>query len=149
MQRLKLAALDAEDLGVISAHVQDAVMKVSDIKYSAADHRMVLQFNRFVWETADKGQRKRSYERRLCILHFERVDGVRANGIDQLHGEGILNLLSIRFLPFDNVADDPSGEVELAFAGEGTLRLLVECVEAQLSDLDASWETRGRPKHDI
>ncbi|TIS73354.1 MAG: DUF2948 family protein, partial [Mesorhizobium sp.] len=46
---LKLIALDDQDLSIISAHVQDAVMKVSDLEYLPAAKRFVLTMNRFVW----------------------------------------------------------------------------------------------------
>ncbi|MEM7299792.1 MAG: DUF2948 family protein [Pseudomonadota bacterium] len=148
MKRLKLAALDSEDLGVLSAYTQDGVLKVGDIRYSKADHRVIFEINRFVWEGAGDGKKRRTYERRRSVLHFARVNAVRSTGIDQSHRDGVLNLLSMRFVPFDTATpDDPSGVVELSFSGDGTLHLLVECVEAQLTDLDASWETLGRPKH--
>ncbi len=38
MNALKLVALDDQDLKIVSAHVQDAVMKVGDIVVLTADH---------------------------------------------------------------------------------------------------------------
>ena len=50
MNALKLVALDDEDLNIISAHTQDAVMKVADLEYLPAAKRFVLPMNRFAWE---------------------------------------------------------------------------------------------------
>ncbi|TJV02057.1 MAG: DUF2948 family protein, partial [Mesorhizobium sp.] len=77
---LKLIALDDQDLSIISAHVQDAVMKVSDLEYLPAAKRFVLTMNRFVWE-ARSGFFRQHNERRQCVLHFDRVLGAKTSGI--------------------------------------------------------------------
>ena len=38
--------------------------------------------------------------------------------------------------------------IELGFAGDGAIRLDVECIEAQLADMPAAWEAQSVPKHD-
>lgn len=140
MTDLKLLALDADDLDVISAHVQDAVLKVEDMGLAQADHRFALLINRFDWETAEKkaaGQRKRA------ALRFEHVQSVRFAGFDPKAREGVLELLSVRFTP----GSAPDGVVTLAFAGGGTVALDVECLEARLHDLGAAWAAKGVPVH--
>ena len=82
MDQLKLAALDEEDLQVISAHAQDALMRIGDIDYSSARQWFLVPMNRFVRD----GRRRlfrRQYERRRSVLHFERVRSVRSTGIDR------------------------------------------------------------------
>lgn len=74
MDRLKLIALDNEDLAIISAHCQDAVMKSGDLQYFVGEKRFSMAMNRFVWEEAS---RKSDYQRRRSVLHFERVEHVR------------------------------------------------------------------------
>ncbi len=139
---LKLLALDAEDLAVVSAHVQDAVLKVGDIHWRASEKRLVVALNRFVWErTARPGE---TLERRRAALHFDRVTSVKALRLRPDLPETVLELLALRF----EATDDPSGIVELAFAGGATLRLEVECLEAGLADLGAAWATDHCPKHD-
>jgi len=140
MTDLKLIALDSEDLDVISAHVQDAVVRVADMGYARADRRFALLMNRFDWETGkgrDKGIRKRT------ALHFDAVQSVVTNGFDPASPEGVLNLLAITFRPVDG----PSGIIELSFAGGGTVRLGVECLEARLADLGAAWAASAKPAH--
>jgi hypothetical protein len=140
---LKLVALDQEDLAVVSAHVQDAVLKVGDMTFLPREKRFVLSMNRFVWESARGGLFKRTFERRRAALHFNRVLGVRSGGFRRNRKEDVLELLAIRFA----VAREPAGTVELVFAGGGAVRLEVECIEAQLADLGAAWETRAKPVH--
>lgn len=139
MTDLKLLALDAEDLEVISATTQDAVIRVGDMGYARADKRFALLMNRFAWEADDRqGQRKRA------ALHFDRVESVKAAGINLESVEGVLELLAIRYLP---EGEGPDGVVELAFAGGGTVRLGVECLEARMQDLGAAWAARLKPEH--
>jgi hypothetical protein len=140
MTDLKLLALDSEDLDVISATTQDAVVRVADMGFARADHRFALLMNRFAWEVDDargRGQRKRA------ALHFDRVNAVKVAGIDTSASEGVLELLTIRF----EETEPPSGVVELRFAGGGTIRLEVECLEARMQDLGAAWAARAKPEH--
>jgi len=143
MTDLKLLALDTEDLEVISAHVQDAVVRVADMGYARADRRFALLMNRFDWTSAqgrrDKGVRKRT------ALHFDAVQSVVTSGYDPAAAEGVLNLLAVTFKPIDG----PAGIVELSFAGGGTVRLGVECLEARLSDLGAAWAAAAKPAHSL
>ena len=50
MTDLKLMALDGEDLEVISAHTQDATVRVGDMGFAKADRRFALIMNRYAWE---------------------------------------------------------------------------------------------------
>ena len=142
MEQLKLVALDADDLEIVSAHVQDAVMRVGAIDWRPTEKRFLVEMNRFAWEKAGGFWRKHN-ERRRSVLHFDRVLSVNSVGIDRKKKDDVLSLLTIGF------ADDepPSGTVELLFAGGGAIRLEVECVEARLADLGAAWEAASRPDH--
>lgn len=139
---LKLIALDDEDLAVISAHVQDAVLKVGDLVYLPADRRFALGMNRFIWEKAD-GQRQ-SYERRRSALSFDRVRSVKLSQIDRTRPDTVLELLAIAFEP----GELPAGFVTLYFAGGSAIRLEVECVETRLADLGVAWATAQKPTHE-
>ena len=143
MTDLKLLALDTEDLEVISAHVQDAVVRVPDMGYARGDRRFALLMNRFDWETGngrrDKGLRKRA------ALHFDAVQSVVTAGFDPASQQGVLELLDIAFQPIDC----PAGIIELRFAGGGTVRLGVECLEARLADLGAVWAAAAKPAHTL
>lgn len=143
MVDLKLLAVDAEDLEVISACTQDAVVRVGDMGFAKDDRRFAFLMNRFAWE-ADAGN-SRNGQRRRAALHFENVDAVQVTGINMAATDGVLELLSIAFEP----TEAPSGTVTVAFAGGGALRLHVECLEARLKDLGAAWSAHRRPTHDL
>jgi hypothetical protein len=140
---LKLAALDADDLEVISAQLQDAVMRVGEIKYLPRQQKLALVANRFDWEEAEK-KNSAPYRRRLCGVQFTRVNSVRSRMIRRDDEDGVLMLLAIGFEP----GDPPAGEIVLTFAGGGELRLDVECIEAKLEDLGPEWKTAAKPTHD-
>ncbi|QLF69315.1 DUF2948 family protein [Peteryoungia desertarenae] len=142
MTDLKLLALDADDLSVISAHMQDAVFKVADLSFSARSSLFSVAVNRFVWEKADRAAK--SYERRRAVLSFKRVQAVRSIGFDRSKGDDVLSLLAVRFLIKD---DGPDGVIELVLSGGGTIALDVECIEAQLADTGGAWETASKPGH--
>ncbi len=135
---LKLAALDADDLAVISAQMQDAVLRLGDITHVKARRQFAFIANRFAW---DAGER----QRRRTGLHFDRVTSVKAQNIRQGDRDTIVELLAITF---EN-GDPPSGAIILTFAGGGTIRLEVECVEASLKDLGPAWATEHQPSHEI
>lgn len=146
MIELKLLALDADDLAVISAHLQDAVLQVGDMAYRPKTKRFVALTNRFDWATAvrrDRNSGKRSYERHRSALRFERVLAAQLHRIDLETKQQVLELLAIQF----EETDAPAGIVTLVFAGGGAIRLKVECIEAELRDLGAAWKARYKPTH--
>lgn len=141
MTDLKLIALDAEDLAVISAHVQDAVFKISDLEWLPKEQRFVIVMNRFAWELDAAGAK--TFQRRRACLHFDRVNRVRTHRLDRDRKDTVLELLAVNFVP----GEAPTGDVELVFAGGAALRLSVECLEAQLADLGVAWGTKLKPVH--
>ncbi len=121
-------------------------MKVSDLKFRPVEKRFFLSINRFAWEKETGGTPRKSHERRKSVLHFERVESVQVQGVDQKKHDAVLDLLTIRSVDGDDKG--ASDMIEVIFAGGATLRLSVECIEAQLTDMAASWETTSRPEHD-
>lgn len=133
---LKLIALDAEDLEIVSAHMQDAILKVADFAYLPRERRFAMVACRFDWERPDDPHR------RLSGLHFESVLSVRKVGLPA-DPRAVMNLLAITFEP----GEAPGGEITLLFSGDAAIRLTVECVEAQIKDLGPVWEAGGCPEH--
>ena len=142
MADLKLVALDAEDLSVISAHLQDAVVKVGDVAYLPREKRFAAVLNRFDWADAVKDGAK-AFARRRTALRFERVLSAQVQGIDLKNASRVLNLLAVGFEPLEA----PEGDVTLVFADSGAIRLRVECVEAEMKDLGPAWEAKSKPQH--
>ncbi|MBU6463390.1 MAG: DUF2948 family protein [Bradyrhizobium sp.] len=130
--QLKLIALDADDLAVISAHVQDANVRVADIVWRQGEKRLVVGMNRLDWEqTLTGGATPR---RLISVLRFDRVLSCKSRNIDlEAAREVALELLGIEFYP----TDPPGGNVVLLFSHGSALRLDVECLECELADFGA------------
>jgi hypothetical protein len=139
--RLKLQAIDEEDLAVLSAHVQDAVLKVGDLQYLPKEKRFALAMNRFGWEVDEDGD---THQRRRSALVFDRVTAAQCSHLRRDRPDAVLELLAVSFEP----TDAPAGYVTLHFAAGAALRLEVECIEARLADLGPAWATAAKPCHD-
>ena len=143
----KLIALDETDLNVISAHVQDAVLRVGDIKFDRNAAQLSFQMNRYVWEA--KGARRWLFphkERRRAVLHFDRALSIRSRGVDQSNPDAVLSLLTVRFVA-DPDAGSAGGEVEFIFGGDAAITAHVECLEAKLTDVGGAWSASAKPDH--
>lgn len=127
--RLKLIALDADDLAVISAHVQDARVNIADIIWRQGERRLVIGMNRLDWEQTLEGET--SPRRLIAALRFDRVLSCKSRNIDMGTPEAGLELVGIEF----HADDAPSGSAVLLFSHGGALRLDVECLECELTDL--------------
>ena len=149
MQPLKLLALDTDDLQVMSAHLQDAVLRVADIAYVPAEKRFAMIANRFDWEGVSDGKgeakKPKSVGRLRIDVRFDRVLGVQIQGVEQNAKNAVLELLAVQF----EEGDKPEGHVTLTFAGGGAIRLHVECIEAEMRDLGPVWKTKLKPEHEV
>ena len=142
---LRLIALDFEDLQVVSAHAQDAVVRMDDMAYLPKSQRFALIINRFNWQDAESKPRRgrKSYVRCRAALNFDRVVGVQAQNLRQNDSGVVLELLAVEFAE----SNAPAGQITLVFAGGSAIRLDVECIETQLEDLGAAWSTSRLPEH--
>jgi len=141
MEPMKLVALDRDDVEVVSTHIQDAVVKVADIHWRPAEHRMVVALNRFDWESANGAEPQ--YRRRRAALRFDRVLACKCRNVSPKDKNAVLNLLAVEFAE----TDTPAGVVTLFFSGDAALRLEVECLECELVDLGPTWTTVQCPAH--
>ena len=129
---LRLKALDAEDLAVMAALVQDAVFPAAEMQWDRKARRFAILLNRFRWEDAPKAAaRKRNYERVQTVLAFEDVLKVQSQGVDKSDPDMVFSLLAIAFLP----GEDGAGRLELTLAGDGVIALEVEALEVILRDV--------------
>ena len=125
----KLIALDADDLAVISAHAQDAMVRVADIVWRQAEKRLVIGMSRLDWDQAVSGEV--SPRRLIAALRFDRVLSCKSRKIDLEVPDAVLDLVGIEFHP----GEPPGGSAVLLFATGAALRLDVECLECELADL--------------
>jgi hypothetical protein len=143
MDRLKLAALDRDDLEVVSAHLQDAVINPAEVLWRPQEHRVVIGLDRFDWEAAACSQTP-AFKRRRAALRFDRVRSCKAKDVDLANGAP-LSLLAVEF----DEADAPSGTVTLVFSGTATFRLDVECLEVELADIGPERDAGCCPDHKV
>lgn len=150
---IKLRASDAEDLAIVSACLQDAILPIGQMCYEPAARRFVLLANRFRWETADSGRAIAGdaglvadddhlfpFERTHCGVRFEGVAAVRVRGVDLKDRHQMLELLSVAAV---------DGGVLLTFAGGGALRLDSPGWTCLVEDLGEPWPTASRPCHGL
>ena len=139
---LRLIAFDAEDLQVLSAMTQDAVLPVAQMTWHSSERRFALLLNRFRWEARGASQ----IERVQSILSFEDVKAVQTQGLNRTDPDLVLSLLSLTFTP----KSDGAGAFLLTFAGDGAIRLEVEALEAGLRDVTRPYRSPANraPSHD-
>jgi len=122
---VNLHSVDADDLAVISTLCQDAVLPGSEISWRPDEHRFAMLLNRFPWEAKNP-----TPERVQSVLVFDDVSKVEQHGIG-FPTDLILSVLTLNFTP----AEDGAGVIDIQLAGNGEIRLHVECINAQLRDM--------------
>lgn len=142
-EKLKLRAESLDDLAVMSACLQDALTCVSDMAFVADENRFVVMFSRFMWEAVDSDPEVEGLRIRAG-LHFEAVQGVATQGVDQKHRLGLIPLLALT-----GEAEGNGVEVTLEFGGRGRLRVRADRLEAMMTDTGNSWPTPNRPDHKL
>jgi len=145
MADVKFQALDEADLGILSAQVQDAIVRVGDIAFLPRERRFALVANRYDWMAANVSKDKSTGQRRAAGLRFETVRRAQVSGFDPKAGNAVLVLLTVGF----EATDSPAGWITLQFAAGAAIRLEVEYIEAELKDLGAVWATPNRPEHPL
>jgi hypothetical protein len=128
-----MIALDADDLAVISTHVQDARVQASDIIWRQGEKRLVVGMSRLDGEQPRAGEAEP--RRLVAALRFDRVLACKSRNIDLAAPDKVLDLVGIEFHPEDGRAEEPGGSALLLFAQGGAIRLDVECLECELTDL--------------
>ncbi|WP_372707707.1 DUF2948 family protein [Brevundimonas sp.] len=134
VEPLRLLAEDEDDLHIISAALQDAILRPVDIAWEPASRRVTLLLSRFCWECGGS--------RVMAAMQFGDVIAVKSRRLPRLP-ESALELLAMDFEP----GEAPGGRVILMFAGGGDLRIDVECLDAILTDLSERWPARLAPTH--
>jgi Protein of unknown function (DUF2948) len=137
---LKLRAEDADDLAVISACLQDAIVPVRDLAYDPDEREFLLVANRFRWENgAGRAPRDPGFERTLCGLAFRDVASVTYRGFRRSEADRLMPLLAIRA---------EGNAVLLEFSGGAMIRLEVARILAHATDFGEPWPTRWLPRHE-
>ncbi len=143
VQNLKLIAKTDEDLRVISAHLQDSIVKTSDIANLQKNKIFLMQLNRFMWEDVEKGVFRKN-KRIRTVLKFENVLKATSKNVNQKKNDRFLDFLAIEMFKMP----DKNFEMNLIFSGDAAIKLVVEAIEVTLDDQGSSWESKNKPRHD-
>jgi len=144
-RELRLRAVDAEDVAVISACLQDALVSVRDLAYDRDARSFMFVANRFRWEADGLGRQEGApFERILCGVAFDAVDSVAYRGFQRSEEDRILSLLAIRAEP-----RRAGATIELDFAGNAAIRLTAATISCRARDFGEAWPTAWRPGHQL
>ena len=142
VKNLKLLATSDEDLRVIAAHLQDAIVSVQDIANLKKNKIFLIQLNRFMWEDVEKGVFRKN-KRIRTILKFDNIIEVKSKNISQNSKDKFLDFLAIE----SHQMPDKNYEMKLIFSGNLIIRVVAEVIEVTLDDQGESWDTKNKPKH--
>ena len=142
INNLKLIAKTEEDLRVVSAHLQDSIVSISDIANLKKNKIFLMQLNRFMWEDVEKGVFRKN-KRIRTVLKFENVLNVLSKNVNQLKKDKFLDFLAIETIKMP----DNNYEMKIIFAGDAVIRVLSEVIEVTLDDQGEPWDTKNKPKH--
>jgi hypothetical protein len=151
---IRLMAKDAEDLAVVAACLQDAVVPLAEMRFLKEERQFVMLVNRFRWERASRAEvpnRDASFadadargtgdERINSGLCVDRVTAVRSRGLDPEKPSRFLELITIGL--------DGPNKLNILFAGGGAIQLEIEMLSLFLQDFGEAWPTQWRPDHGI
>ena len=141
---LRLRAKSDDDLQVLSALLQDAIIPGEDMVFERARNRFIMVANRFCWDQPpEKGVKSTDggsvYQRRLCGVQFQGVTNIQTMGLPADRKAALLNLLAMARV------DD--GTIELAFSGGAALRLAIDTLDIVAEDIGLAQPTIFHPTH--
>jgi len=141
-KNLKLIARTEEDLRVVSAHLQDSIVNISDIASLKKNKIFLMQLNRFMWEDVEKGVFRKN-KRIRTVLKFENVLNVLSKNINQYKKGKFLDFLTIETIK----TPDKNYQMKIIFSGDSVIRIISEVIEVTLDDQGEAWDTKNKPKH--
>ncbi len=144
VKNLKLIARTVDDLRVVSAHLQDAIVSISDIANLENNKILLIQLNRFMWEDVEKGLFRKN-KRIRTVLKIENVIKVHSKNIIQSKKDKFLDFLTIE----TNQMPDNNYEMKIVFAGDSIIKVISEVIEVTLDDQGEAWDTKNMPKHKV
>ncbi len=133
-ERLLLLAQEPDEVPLLSALTQSAVLRASEVAYDRRARRLVLLLRRYRWEVGDQ-------TRVESALRFESVTALQRRGWpddDAAQAETVLELLAFSFA---------EGVITATFGGGAALRIAVECVDMVLEDMSGPWRASGEPRY--
>jgi hypothetical protein len=152
-RKLRLLARDEDDVSVVSALLQDAIIPGADMEFNSKTNQFITVANRFCWEiqpldgvTSSDG--KPVHERRLCGICIRHVTAVQHHDWPDMRQDALFNLLALRYVDMAKHGNEGVG-LQFEFSGGSSLRLLSDEIDITLADLDAGHPTSLQPAHDV
>ncbi len=133
---LKLTAQRPDDVPVLSAALQDAILRIGDITYDKKGRFVSLRLSRYRHEGGA--------ERVLAGLRIDSVLSMRVRGIAREDPDAMMVLLSVEFKAGKT---NPEGQLRLIFAGDGELSIHLECIDILMADTAQRRTTDKIPLH--
>jgi hypothetical protein len=144
VKNLKLLATSDEDLRVIAAHLQDAIVSVQDFANLKKNRIFLIQLNRFMWEDGERGVFRKN-KRIRTVLKFDNIITVLSKNINTKKNKTFLDFLTIecKLLP------DKNYEIKLIFSGDAMIKIKTEVIDVTLDDQGNPWESKTEPRHNF
>jgi hypothetical protein len=142
---LRLKAVDADDLSVMAACLQDALIPLSEMVYLPDEHRFLAAFTRFRRECLADPSGRDGLTQCQSVLAFTGVEAVRHHGVDRRFSAVRLEFLTMVAEP----GEDGLGSVVLIFAGGIAIQLRVREIAATLRDFGEPRPAAAAPHHEL
>ncbi|MBE7635252.1 DUF2948 family protein [Sneathiella sp. P13V-1] len=136
---LKLKAMEADEVNILSAAMEGAITSPGEISYSPKGRHFTMTCSRFMWEDQET-----SNQRIRSGLFISDILAAKRQNVPE-KPETAMELLSIEAV----AGDDGLADLTLTFAGNCTIALSVECVDMTLTDVGDAWKTDAVPHHDL
>lgn len=137
---LRLLAHDEEDLSILAAHLQDALLPLVSMVFEPKDATFTMLANRFCWEHPPiDHEGSLMYHRVHSGICFKNVDKVHHRGFDRKGKTRILNLLTLQA--------GKSGNIHLICSENNEIRIETNKLHCHLGDIHHPWPTRKKPTH--
>ena len=151
--QLRLLARDEDDVAVVSALLQDAIIPGADMEFNRKTGQFIIVANRFCWEVSPldgvaSSEGKLVHERRLCGICIRHVTAAQHHNWPDMRQDALFNLLALRHVDMAEQAGEGVG-LQFEFSGGSSLRLLTDEIDITLADLDAGHPTSLQPAHDV
>jgi hypothetical protein len=141
--KIRLRAVDAEDLSVIAACLQDALIPLAEMAYLPDERRFMAAFTRFQRERLPDPGRPAGLTQSHSVLVLREVEAVKVRGLDRRFG-------AVRFELLTMIAEPGADgqRITLLFAGDAAIQLHARSIAATLEDFGEPWPATALPRHD-
>ena len=138
-KKLKIKAIDLDDLTILSSLCQDGIFSVDEIAYLKEEKKLVATFSRFCWELKNiPDYDKKVHFRVVSGLQIHNVLKINYNNFENINDNNFLNLLSIRY---------NNNYISFNFSLNSSIDIKVKKINILLDDFDIPWPTVKKPMH--